>query len=328
MKVRSIALSAAASVFTFLNQASAQVDFTPDAQRIISDPMYLPLAGQIYGDSGYTYSSAGRDVFDATGAQTLHANVSTDTIAQQVQYGVTDDIALRFDWGYVISRSASRHLMPGFEENSSSGWTDPDFGITWRAIDQRAGGPLSLDLRADYSPDAFPAKSPAPDDEGTVARGGQALDLGLTLGHQTRDFTLAGLFDAEYLGSQKALNQVNGSILKSDSVWNYTLGLASQTRLNDTFSINAGVGHTFNNDVTAINETNGILRVQQPGDYTNINVALNYHFVPNTVVGSVGYQHNFYGNGQTVFPGSPTSDTETRNHDEDLVGVNLRYNFN
>jgi len=46
MKVRSIALLAAASVLTFLNQASAQVDFTPDAQRIISDPMYLPLTGQ------------------------------------------------------------------------------------------------------------------------------------------------------------------------------------------------------------------------------------------------------------------------------------------
>ena len=166
------------------------------------------------------------------------ANVSTDTISQQVQYGVTDDgIALRFDWGYVISRSASRHLDAGLRGGPwSSGWTDPDFfGITWRAIDQRAGGPLSLDLRADYSPDAFPAKSPSPDDEGTVARGGQALDLGLTIGHQTRDFTLAGLFDAEYLGSQKALNQNNGSILRSDSVWNYTLGLASQTRLNDAF---------------------------------------------------------------------------------------------
>ena len=98
MKVRSIALLAAASVLTFLNQASAQVDFTPDAQRIISDPMYLPLGGQLYGDTGYTYATAGRDAFDATGTQTLHANVSTDTVSQQLQYGLTDDIALRFDW--------------------------------------------------------------------------------------------------------------------------------------------------------------------------------------------------------------------------------------
>ncbi|MEI9930839.1 MAG: hypothetical protein WDM89_09890 [Rhizomicrobium sp.] len=42
---------------------------------------------------------------------------------------------------------------------------------------------------------------------------------------------------------------------------------------------------------------------------------------------SLEYQHNFYQNGRNLFPTSPTSNTETRNHDEDLIGVNLRYAF-
>ncbi len=329
MKVRSIALLAAASVLAIANSASAQVDFTPEAQRIISDPMYLPLAGQIYGNTGYVYSSASRDVFDATGAPSATGNVTGNTFTQELLYGVTDDVALRFDWGYVASRDASRHGVPtGFTETSSSGWTDPVFGATWRAIDQRAGGPVSLDVRFDYSPDAFPAKAPNAEDEGTVARGGQALDLGMTLGHETRDFTIAALVDAQYLDHQKELNQNNGDILHTDSRWNYTLGLASQTRITDAFSINAGLGHTFNNNAFLINETTGVPHMQQPGDFTNINVSLNYHFVPNTVVGSIGYEHDFYGDSRNVFPTVPTSDNEIRNHDADIFGVNLRYTFN
>jgi hypothetical protein len=311
------------------SHALAQVDFTPEAQRIISDPMYLPLGGQIYGNTGYIYSSAGRDVFDATGAPLSTGNVTSNSFAQEFLYGVTDDVALRFDWGYVASRDASRHGIPtGFTETSSSGWTDPVFGATWRAIDQRAGGPLSLDLRFDYSPDAFPAKAANADDEGTVARGGQALDLGLTLGHETRDFTIAGLFDAQLLGRQKLLNQFNGDITHTDSRWNYTLGLATQTRITDAFSVNAGLGHTFNNDAFSINETTGVPHTTQPGDFTDINVSFNYHFVPNTVVGSIGYEHDFHGDSRNLYPTAPTANTEIRNHDADVFGVNLRYAFN
>jgi hypothetical protein len=329
MNIRSIALLAAASILTIANQASAQVDFTPEAQRIISDPMYLPLAGQIYGNTGYVYSSAGRDVFDSTGAPTATGSVTGNTFTQELLYGVTDDIALRFAWGYVASRDASRHGIPtGFTENSSSGWTDPVFGATWRAIDQRDGGPLSLDLRVDYSPDAFPAKAPNADDEGTVARGGQAVNLGLTLGHETRDFTIAALFDAQYLDREKQLNQNTGDITHTDSRWNYTLGLATQTRITDLFSVNAGLGHTFSNDAFLINEATGIPHIQQPGDSTNINVSFNYHFVPNTVVGSIGYEHDFYGDSRNIYPTLPAAGNEIRNRSADVFGANLRYVFN
>jgi hypothetical protein len=328
MRVRTIAFLTAASIVLSATGAVAQLDFTPDAQRIISDPMYLPLAGQIYGNTGYVYTDAGRDIFDVTGAPEATANVTSNAFTQELLYGVTDDVALRFDWGYVVSRDASRHGIPtGFSETSSSGWTDPVFGATWRAIDQQHGGPLSLDLRLDYSPDAFPAKAANTADEGTVARGGQALDLGLTLGHETRGFTIAGLFDAQYLGRQTLLNQSNGDVSRTASHWNYTLGLATQTRITDLFSVNAGVGHSFNSDATVINEATGVPHLAEPGDVTNINVSLNYHFVPNTVVGSIGYEHDFYGDGRNTFPTVPPAGNEIRNHDANILGVNLRYTF-
>jgi hypothetical protein len=311
-----------------LSSSAFALDASPDTARIVSDPLYLPLQGQVFGASSYNWGSSSFDSFDAGGARTSSSQVTSNDLDQQVMYGLTDDIALRLDWGYAW-RSASRHLVPtGDVVRSSSGWTDPDFGITWRAIDQRDGGPMSLDLRADYSPDAFPAKVATTIDEGTIARGGQAADFGLTLGHETRDFTLAGTFDANWSDTRSALNQNTGDITTTDSAWNYRLGLTSQFRFTDVVSMNAGAGHTFTNNANVFNSSTGLEHFSRGGDFTDVNVALNYHFVPNTVVGSIGYQHNFYDDTRNLFPTTPADNTAIRNKDEDLVGVTMRYVLN
>jgi len=311
-----------------LSTSAYALDATPDAARIMSDPLYLPQQGQVFGATSYNWGSSSFDSFDATGTRASSSQVTTNNADQLLWYGITDDVTLRLDWGYDW-RSASRHLVPtGDVVRSSSGWTDPDFGITWRAIDQRDGGPLSLDLRADYSPDAFPAKIATTADEGTIARGGQAADFGLTLGHETRDFTLAGTFDASWDDTRSALNQTSGDTTTTNALWNYRLGLTSQFRFNDLMSMNAGAGHTFSNSANVFNSSTGLDHFSRGGDYTDVNVALNYHFVPNTVVGSIGYQHNFYDDTRNLFPTAPANDTAIRNKDEDLVGVTMRYVLN
>jgi hypothetical protein len=327
MTMRWTSIFAAAGLFAATTQALA-LDDTADTTRIVSDPLYLPLQGQIYGATSYRWSSATQDNFDSGGLHTGSAQITGNALNQQFQYGILDNLALRLDWGYDW-RSVSRHLVPsGTIVRSSSGWTDPTFGITWRAIDQSGGGPFSLDLRADYSPDAFPAKNATPVEEGTVARGGQAADLGLTLGHQTRDFTIAALVDANYFDGRRIENQTTGDFTTTDSLWSYTLGLESQLRLSDTASINAGAGHTFANDATVFNSNTGLTHFSRGGDFTDLNVAFNYHFVPNRFVGTVGYQHNFYDNTRNVFPTAPVNNNSVRNKDDDIVGVTLRYVMN
>lgn len=304
------------------------LDTTPDTTRIISDPLFLPHDGQFYGATSWDWSSTSQDIFNALGAPDSRAQITGNSLNQDLQYGLTDDLALRFDWGYDW-RNVSRHpVSGGLVTRSSSGWTDPSFGLTWRAIDQAGGGPFSLDLRADYSPDAFPAKAATSVDEGTIARGGQSLDVGATLGHQTRDFTIAGTFDAIYLDGRKVDNQNTGGFTATDALWNYRLGLATQTRFTDQLSLNAGVGHTFADRADVFNSSTGLTHVSTGADFTDLNVALNYHFVPNTVVGSIGYQHNFYDNTRNLFPTSPADDTAIRNKDEDVVGVTMRYSLN
>ena len=152
-------------------------------------------------------------------------------------------------------------------------------------------------------------------------------NFGATIGHEGPMFTVAGTFDATWLGQRSVLNQVSGDQNREDSLWNYRLGLTSQTRLNDQFSINAGVGHTFTNNGLSFNTTTGLEHINTGGDFTDVNAALNYQFVPNTIVGSLSYQHNFYQNSRNIFPTAPVNNTFTTNKDEDLVGVTMRYSF-
>jgi hypothetical protein len=314
----------ALSTFALSAQAFAQ-DMESDSTRIVSDPLYLPLQGQIYGETGYTYGSTSQDVFDSTGTRTDTTDIHLNQLSQKILYGLTDDLALNFDWAYDLSRDATRHIVgDGDVTRSASGWTDPEFGLTYRVMDQR-DNPLTLDLRADYSPDAFPAKSATPDDEGTVARGGQMADFGATLGHEGPMFTIAAKFDALWLDTRNVLNQSSGDITRTDSLWNYRLGLDTQTRLTDAISFNAGVGHTFTNTGTVFSETTGLEHFSEGGDVTDLTAALNYQFVPNTVVASLEYRHNFYQDTRNLFPTSPTDNTSIRNKDENLVGVTMRY---
>jgi hypothetical protein len=319
---RFLALAAACAAIS--TQAFAQ-DMESDSTRIISDPLYLPLAGQIYGESAYTYGSTSQDVFDSTGTRTDSTDIHLNQLSQRVLYGVTDDLAVSFDWAYDISRDATRHPVGGSDvTRSSSGWTDPTFGLTYRAMDQR-WSPLTLDLHADYSPDAFPAKAATPDEEGTVARGGPAVDFGATLGHEGPVFTVAAKFDALWLDTRNVLNQTSGETTQTDSQWNYRFGLDTQTRITNQFSFNVGAGHTFTNTATVFNQTTGLEHFSSGGDVTDLSAALNYQFVPNVLVGSLEYQHNFYQNARNQFPTSPTDNNSVRNKDEDLIGVRMSY---
>jgi len=61
------------------------------------------------------------------------------------------------------------------------------------------------------------------------------------------------------------------------------------------------------------------------GATANLNAALNYQFVPNIVVGSLEFQHNFSGGRNNIYAVMPASDWQIHNQSGDVLGVRLRY---
>ena len=57
------------------------------------------------------------------------------------------------------------------------------------------------------------------------------------------------------------------------------------------------------------NPGTGIEHINDNGDQQLVNASLNYHIVPNKLVGSVNYAHTFYNNNRLVYPADAALDT-------------------
>jgi hypothetical protein len=314
----------AAAIVVFPLQAFAQ-PMGGSALRILSDPAYLPLAGQFEGNSAYHYGQTSGDVFDSTGAPDYTFHTIDNQISQSLQYGLTDDLSFQFAIAYDASQKRNNIFPDGSViTRTSNGFTDPSFGVTWRVIDEE-NAPVNLDLSASYQPDAFNAKIASPTEDGSIARGGQAAHFGAALSEVMQQFTIQGAVNANYYGGSSFDNLANDTSSKRDQYWTYDIGLASQVRLTDLFSINAGVSHTFNSNFNVMNITNDLASLSRPGDVTSFNAALNYHIVPNTFVVGLTYAYDMHANSQNVFPTETTLDTSTRSNNENIFGVRLQY---
>ena len=297
-------------------------DFTPDPMRILSDPAYLPYRGQIQGITGFAHERATADVFNYAGILNHSYTTSADSLAQTFAYGVTDDFTLRLAEGYAW-RSAS-NSSTGLSA-SADGFSNPTLGATWRVLDQRTRA-FNWDIAGSFAPNVFNAKGASPTQDGTVARGGTATTLGTAISYETELLTFYAAGHASYLGARDILN-ANGTTTSYDSNWQYSVNFDTQTRLNRAFSINAGIVRQFNRGASGTNDTSLLTFQNNPGDVTSFTAALNYHITPDTLVASLDYRYDSYGNSSSSYPTQPTFDTSTRNHDANVLGLTLQYVF-
>ena len=315
---------AAGAAFAFLPLTAFGQDMTPDTTRYLSDPNYLPYAGQIYGTSAYTHTWTNGDTFNSTGGQTSSFHVNTDTLSQFLSYGITDDLEVNASINYDPDSQRQISYANGTQASlDRTGFADPDIGIVWRALEE-GPSPVNVDLFGSFTPNMIDSKSASPDADGSIAQGGESGTAGAALGYVTRQFSVRGSFAANIYGDSSTVNVVNDNTSHTQGYTNYVLSLQTQTRLNPLFSVNAGVDHTFASNQNVLNTSNDVSHLGQPGDTTTLNAALNYNLVPNQFVVSATYAHNFLANSQSVYL-LPASDTSTHNRSADVLGLKLYY---
>ncbi len=322
MTLRGIMYMSIAAAVAIPLYAQAQ-DFTPTGDRVLSDPTYLPLQGQFFGDSSYGYERGESDVFDSTDARSATTRHTQNFVRQNFAYGVTDALSLNVGIGYGFSGDNRVVSANGTTTTHQSGWEDPSLGATYRLLDQR-NHPVSLDIMGDYSPDAFQSRNATQIRDGTIARGGPEVGLGVGLGRETRFFTIRGVFFDHYFGNSTTDNPNVGAANTTNAYWVPSVGLQTQTRFTDRLSANVGADYNFNGSPRVVNAA-GVPHTANLGDYQTVNVALNYHFIPNRLVGSVNYHHTFQDQTNEAFA-DPALDF-SRERSSDGVGAELRYVF-
>jgi len=325
MLTRSVlCLSAAAALMIPL--AAAAQDFTPISDRILSDPTYLPLRGQFYGESSYDYSDNQSQNFQAGGANLSSTSRTLNTLRQTFAYGVTDRLSLNVSEAYGFSGGSTVTTPLRVTSTNVSGWVDPTIGLTYRLIDQKEQ-PFMLDFLAHYSPDAFSSKASIDGEDATVARGGSTTDFGLAIARETRFFTIRGSVTATYYGTSTELTASPArGVATTGSYWAPSLGVQTQTRFTDRLSANVNAAYTFNGDPNVRNFIPDLFHHEDLGNTADVGVSLNYHLIPNKLVGSVNYNHTFADHTNLNYPEDVVLDTYHWGSTND-VGVSLRYVF-
>lgn len=301
-----------------------------DAYRVLSDPAYLPWQGQVMGSSSYVDAATYEGVENYQYLNRDTRAIYSGQWAQSFTGGITDDLAVRLGDTYILQEEDTTPAGGSTESTYSQGPADPTVGVTWRVVDQEdqddMEGHFNWDWIASYSPDLFEDRAASPTEDGTNGRGGQSVSVGTALSWVIPNFTLYSEYEATYLGARDTTN-ANDTVTDYGSYWRDSLGLNTQTRFSARFSFNVGITGYWNGDYSGQNENTGVGFVAGGGNEIAANAALNFHFVPDVLVGSLTYTNDIYSDRSYAYPNNPTSDTTTVNEDSNAFGVRLEYVF-
>ncbi len=190
--------------------------------------------------------------------------------------------------------------------------------------------PIILNLTASYSPDAFGSEASGGGSDGTIARGGQTAGLSFALGRVTKSFTVARCDGGQHArwpaGDRTPL--ANATSTQSDACWSYNLGLATQSSLRRALVARRRASRSRLAGRNVSNIETGNPHVYAPSSTHTFNIALNYHILPNQLVGSTAtYTYNGYTDATNTFA-KAASDTAVENRMGNVVGVRQIYVFN
>jgi hypothetical protein len=278
------------------------IDLTPDTTRYLSDPSFLPLAGQILSETTYTHTDHSEDFQPSHFVGQNHFSANIDTGTQYFSYGITDRLSVNASGSY---EGQSGHYSDGAATTRDE-FNNPRFGLTYRALDQ-AASPVSIDLSAFYSPSAVTGQSQQ--GGGTVA-----------VSRETRFVTIQASVGASYIDQYSS---DTSAFTPHSGYWNYNAGLRSQIRVTDRFAVNSGVAFSKNSDITY---EGGYFRDNADGTWTP-NLALNYAIVPGQVDVAFEYDHSFLGDDHRSSPSYYGPNGVWTNDDQNLYAVHLRVLF-
>lgn len=302
--------------------------FDPISSRILSDPLYLPLAGKIYGTTSYTFTRSDGDVFNS-GLPGSSSSFTGDgnVLSQFLAFGATDELSLHARISHAWNDIDRAFFSSGAMSSAhAEGFTNPTFGLTYRLLDQAYQMPVDLDLSLDYTPDLVALQSAGPGRDGTEGAGRDRTDFTLRLGREMRAFTIAGSLTASYLGAQNYVALANNNNFTQESGWTYRLGVDTQTRLTDQWSLDGRISYAFADDLNGQNQTLALPFRNKTANGLDVGAGVNYALIPGNLVTGLTYDYQDFTNNALNYETLGTT-IETRNHDAHVVGVNLRYAF-
>jgi len=271
--------------------ATASFAESPDSGRYLSDPAFLPKAGQIEGRTELIQSNSSYDLIDTNGTKSDIIKGEGLMLRQMVGYGVTDRFTLRLTDDYALETQYDNQLTSTQDKTKSSGLHDPKISAAYRLIPQ-GKNPYNLDLSGFFKPTVFRAQEASTDKHGTVANGGATYGLGAAVSRVNKSFTLRGSMDVVRYEQATSKHLSDGSTTTTGGRTALDLGLQGQWRFLRRMSLDADLGYEMstsnkigNNGSTPWGAT------QDNGDIFKGSLGLAYDFIPERLIGGLYYEY-------------------------------------
>ncbi len=305
---------------------AAAMDLERDAGRILTDPNYLPLAGQIWGSTQFAHLFAQGTIVNATGVQTGSFHADVNNWRQHLGYGIMDDLAIDIAIDYQPGSTRKiTYTNRASIERDTNGVSDPTLGLTYRVLDQERW-PVTLDVYGSYTPDVIKATAASLFEAGSISRGGSSETAGLAIAEETQDFTARGYATANFLSASQVDKPDVGVTVKQTSYTNFQAGIQTQTRLSRHFSLNLDFAYTIADNSKFTNTSNGNVFLSHPGNSEFAEAAFNCALLPEKLVGSVFYRYERTENSLTIRV-NPANNSGTHGRSGNVIGGMLSYEF-
>ncbi len=165
--------------------AALALELTPDTSNQLTDLMYVPAQGTIFGltslEMGSTKGDFGDDDLEA----------DDQYFRQEVRYGVSD----RWQVYATYEHRLKGELEVANADSEQDGPQNPFLGTLYRFAPAHENS-LTLDAFVAYSPDLFDREYDA--DNSDYARGGDAWVFGLRFGRKFKEFEMSAGTDMQW----------------------------------------------------------------------------------------------------------------------------------
>ena len=265
-------------LFVVLFALSSWAAFAQAAASVgLTDLMYIPARGTVYGETGVHWDSYR---YQAEGTGGIFKR-DYSTARQKLGYGISDHLQLNVVYEY---RGRGKQNLPGTgDDYNYRGSLNPEVGALYRVMTQGADG-YNMDVYGSFSPDLW--KAEIGNRHGTAAQGGMVYKAGVRAGKKNGDLEHSAVANLNYYGNTSVDGTGDTSNVKADSYYNLDLRYNAQYNFNPDLWVR-GTGRVFTTSEQAT-KSGGTKTTQDMQYGYGLETALFAMIVPNTLALELG----------------------------------------
>ncbi|MBT3586724.1 MAG: hypothetical protein HN509_17570 [Halobacteriovoraceae bacterium] len=301
------------------------------AKSKVTDLMFRPSTGAIAFEGGFDYTKESYSIKSAS-ITTREDDRTGSSLRAGATYGVMDTFSFGFNFTYQMSdelEQNNKSVSPSIKTTKkSSGFKEPNFIASYRALDEKGAIGLPLDVTVLVSPSFSDGKEANVTTEGDSLRGGFLADVQGKVGGKLEGFSWEGHLNLSFLGSRKLDNATSGQDeLDKDSRMDFSLGGRGQIQIGESIAFDAGLDLVFiGEETTKLTLSNITIKDDSHMNFV-LSGKLHYYLIADKLALNGSATYTKVGDfDSTSTQGSNTS-TVSQRVDDNIIGIGLGASF-